>query len=224
MDGSQAWDMNPVIYYRLKSPVQELTNLPAINLKEHFNQREAPEQVSFTIMNADINPAEVDAVQITDPKSVELFEAVKAFTPDQDLQLLRLLDGQLQSRNLNIYDCKPSQFEVTKEMLKPESTLHELDERALEMRASLLVKFSKAFSRALKYVSVDQRQEEGTISYNHYSSRHLVVTTAINQIVDRQLSSIPNGESPEVAVNRRNAMEFADAGNVDHEGKYSVFG
>ena len=175
-------------------------------------------------MNADINPAEVDAVQITDPKSVELFEAVKAFTPDQDLQLLRLLDGQLQSRNLNIYDCKPSQFEVTKEMLKPESTLHELDERALEMRASLLVKFSKAFSRALKYVSVDQRQEEGTISYNHYSSRHLVVTTAINQIVDRQLSSIPNGESPEVSVNRRKAMEFADAGNVDHEGKYSVFG
>ena len=109
-------------------------------------------------------------------------------------------------------------------MLKPESTLHELDERALEMRASLLVKFSKAFSRALKYVSVDQRQEEGSISYNHYSSRHLVVTTAINQIVDRQLSSIPNGESPEVSVNRRKAMEFADAGNVDHEGKYSVFG
>ena len=80
LDGSQAWDMNPVIYYRLKSPVQELANLPAINLKEHFNQRDAPEQVSFTVMNADINPAEVDAVQITDPKSVELFEAVKAFT------------------------------------------------------------------------------------------------------------------------------------------------
>ena len=80
MDGCQSWDMNPVIYYRLKKPVEDLTNLPAIDLKEHFAQRDTAEQVSFTIMNADINPAEVDAVQITDPKSVELFDAVKAFT------------------------------------------------------------------------------------------------------------------------------------------------
>ena len=46
----------------------------------------------------------------------------------------------------------------------------------------------------------------------------------INNIVDKQLSQIPNGDTCSVKVNRRKAFEFQDAGNVDHEGKYSIFG
>ena len=76
------------------------------------------------------------------------------------------------------------------------------------MRSALLVKFSKAFSQALKYVTIDDREVVGSISHNHYKSKGLCVATAINQIVDRQLSSIPNGETPELNVNRRKAMEY----------------
>jgi len=35
---------------------------------------------------------------------------------------------------------------------------------------------------------------------------------------------LPNGDAPETKVNRRKAFEFEEEGNVDHEGKYSVFG
>jgi len=51
-------------------------------------------------MNADIDPAEIQKISIDDEKSVELFEVVKGFTPDQDMQILKILDEQLQNKNL----------------------------------------------------------------------------------------------------------------------------
>jgi len=35
--GDQAWDMNPVIYYRIKKPVNNLESLPILNLAEHYS-------------------------------------------------------------------------------------------------------------------------------------------------------------------------------------------
>jgi len=35
---------------------------------------------------------------------------------------------------------------------------------------------------------------------------------------------LPNGGTPEINVNRRKAFEYFDQGNVDNEGKYSIFG
>ena len=70
-------------------------------------------------------------------------------------------------------------------MLKPESSLKDMDQKTIDMRSSLLIRFSKVFSRALKYVSVEDRQVEGTVSASHYKNRNLVVVTAINQIVDK---------------------------------------
>ena len=86
--------------------------------------------------------------------------------------------------------------------------MQSMDLNAIELRSSLLLKFSKAFSQALKYVTISDREVEGTISYLHYKSKNMCVASSINQIVDRQLSSIPNGSTPEINVNRRKAMEY----------------
>ena len=98
--GDRPWDMNPVIFYRVKSPATGLENLPVLDLFDHFAQKEEREQISFTVMNADIDPAEIQKISIDDEKSVELFEVVKGFTPDQDMQILKILDEQLQNKNL----------------------------------------------------------------------------------------------------------------------------
>ena len=39
-EGGQPWDMNPVIFYRVKSPVTDLSSLPTIDLLKHFTQKE----------------------------------------------------------------------------------------------------------------------------------------------------------------------------------------
>jgi hypothetical protein len=74
---------------------------------------------------------------------------------------------------------------VNKETLRPESSLQKYDQKAIDMRSALLVKFSKAFSQALKYVTIEDRELEGSISNYHYKSKGMCVATAINQIVDR---------------------------------------
>ena len=74
----------------------------------------------------------------------------------------------------------------------------------------MLFKFSKAFSRAVKYISSEERTEPGTISYQHFLSKSMVVSAVINQIVDKQLNALPNGGTPETRVNRRKAFEFQE--------------
>ena len=43
-------------------------------------------------------------------------------------------------------------------------------------------------------------------------------------MIDHQLSKINEGDRPEINVNRRRAMVFADEGNIDHEGRHSIYG
>ena len=83
--GDKPWDMNPLIFYRVKSPVTDVSSLPVLDLYDHFIQKEEKEQISFTIMNAMIDPAEIEKVTIDDESSNKLIEDVKSFTPDQDM-------------------------------------------------------------------------------------------------------------------------------------------
>ena len=76
------------------------------------------------------------------------------------------------------------------------------------MRNMMLFKFSKIYSAAVKYITVDERNVKGSISCNHFANKSFVVASVINAIVDRSLSSLPNGDTPEVRVNRRKAFEF----------------
>jgi len=36
-EGGQVWDLNPVIFYRTKSPVEDTNSLPCIELSKIFN-------------------------------------------------------------------------------------------------------------------------------------------------------------------------------------------
>mmetsp|Transcript_23102 Transcript_23102/g.28634 ORF Transcript_23102/g.28634 Transcript_23102/m.28634 type:complete len:258 (+) Transcript_23102:8732-9505(+) len=74
------------------------------------------------------------------------------------------------------------------------------------------------------YINVSQRNIEGTLSHIHYERRIYSLASVINKMIDQQLSQISEGEKPEIYVNRRKAMVFADEGNIDHEGRNSIYG
>ena len=222
--GDQAWDLNPIIYYRVKKPATSLDKLPKIDLAAHFVQAEESESVSFTIQNQEIDADEIAAVEITDEATLNRFSAFKSFTPEMDAEVLKAIDTQIAAKKAKVEDCKAGMFHIAKSDLKQGSRLETVDEKAINLRMAALFKFSKAFSRCVKYVSVDERDVKGTISQKHFTCKALAVATVINQIVDGQLSSLPNGDTPEIRVNRRKAFEFEEAGNIDHEGKYSIYG
>lgn len=43
--GDKPWDMNPLIFYRIKSPASGLENLPVLDPYDHFEQAEGNEQI-----------------------------------------------------------------------------------------------------------------------------------------------------------------------------------
>ena len=87
----------------------------------------------------------------------------------------------------SIFESELVMFHFDKSSLKPESALITVDEKAIQLRFAMLFSFSKAFSSAIKFVSPEEKNEEGTFSNKHFQSKHLVVASVINEIVDKQL-------------------------------------
>jgi len=54
--------MDPIIYYRVKTPAKAIEKLPIIDLALHFIQASESESVSFTIMDEQINQDEINAI------------------------------------------------------------------------------------------------------------------------------------------------------------------
>ena len=65
--------------------------------------------------------------------------------------------------------------------------MKDVEEKAIQMRNMMLFKFSKIYSEAVKFISVDERNVKGTISCNHFAGKSYVVASVINAIVDRSL-------------------------------------
>ena len=147
-DGDQPWDLNPVVYYRLKKPVQKIDKLPMILLKDLFEVADQEDaQISFVVKSANINLRETDALEISDEKTQALLQSVKGFTPQEDEQILQQLDIQMSTRfnGIQIVDLAATQFEMTMDLFREESSLRAMDIRAIEIRSELLVKFNKVF-------------------------------------------------------------------------------
>ena len=72
---------------------------------------------------------------------------------------------------------------------------------------------------------MSERNLEGSFSSKHFASRHLSLSLAINSVIDTQLAKVVEyNQRGHCKVNRRKAQIFQDEGNVDHEGKHSIFG
>lgn len=115
-------------------------------------------------------------------------------------------------------------FTVSKADLSVSSLLLDFKEKVLEMRLGFLVEFSKDFSKLQQFVDFNDRDNEGSISYHSFRNKNLVLADVLNQLVDKVLESISSCSGNEIKVNRRKAFEFREAGNIDHEGKSSIFG
>ena len=123
-----------------------------------------------------------------------------------------------------IKDLKASQIKITADLFKPESTLHDFDSVAIQMRADCLFKFNKVFKKATELVRFEERNEKGTLANRHFQCRDLALSSIVNALIDEQLGNVYEGGTPEVTVNRRKAMVYADEGKIDHEGKNSIYG
>ena len=80
MEGGQPWDMNPLIFYRVIGPNQNIHALPVINLTDHFDRKEG--SIKLSLMAAHIKPNDILRVEINDEAMMRKVNALKSFTPE----------------------------------------------------------------------------------------------------------------------------------------------
>ena len=131
-------------------------------------------------MDEKIRQTELDAINITDESTLKRFNDVLSFSNAQDSELLKLIDAQATEKKSKIEDLSYAMITFKKEDLKQESSLQVFDEQTIMMRNRFLFDYSKAFSRAVKYISVDERHVAGTISQQHFASKSMVIASVIN--------------------------------------------
>jgi hypothetical protein len=220
--------MNPVIYYRVKKPVRSLEPLPKIDLSEFFDKDEGENsQIAFTISKAHINLREVRQMEISDQATIDKLDKLMNISKDEDEQILAAIDKEIDEKHANtsVENISHRNILIDKNMFRANSSLQEMDLDIISLRKELLIKFNKAFSSMLSYIDISQRNIVGTASNVHYRQRHSVLSSIINKMIDSRLHTISMYDSvPEITVNRRRAFVFSDVGNVDHEGRYSIYG
>ena len=91
--GDQVWDLNPLIFFRIKKPTNSLDKLPQIDLTRHFTQAKTSSQVSFTIQVENFNEEAIKAIEIEDPGTKETFSSVLKFSEAQDRELHKILES-----------------------------------------------------------------------------------------------------------------------------------
>ena len=102
---------------------------------------------------------DIDAVEITDEKTKERLERIKSFTPEEDSQILQILDNQMAQKYANkpIDDMEPDQFDMSKSQFREDSLLQKVDQEVIDMRHMLLLKFNIAFKWVIKFINVAER-------------------------------------------------------------------
>ena len=61
LQGGQSWDMNPLVFYRIKKPLTNTSQLKKIDLgKFYYKNNQFNRQISVVIRNKKVSPVEVD--------------------------------------------------------------------------------------------------------------------------------------------------------------------
>ena len=226
LQGSQKYDLNPIIFIRAKGALENSQSiLPTLKLTDYFTQTEENEQVSYCIKKSVILDSDLENVEIRDADSKAFLKSLQSFTPDMDAKLMAQVDEYAKRQSKSSLTIKASSIDTDSFTWSKESAMAKTGEKLLKMRAKLLLKLVKAWVSLEKIASLDDKEVEGTLAHLLFSNKHLIPPTVLSTIVDSAVESVGYEYcEPGVSVNRRKAMNFAESGKVDHEGKYSIFG
>lgn len=221
--------MQPRVYYRISAGNHKLiSKIKPINLEDLYERTTENNSIRFTAKKIHLGSVDEDYKCLMSKVSDEtrkIFESLSEFTDAMDAELIRQIDSEFTKRfsGRNLKDLKFKEFNTE---FKLSSAYAHIPVETTKLRAELLFKFSKTFLECREWIqsSSQNGSKEGTLDNNLMKCKSLVLGSIKNQLLDNLINKIPTGNSPEVRVSRRKAMEFADEGKCDHKGERTIFG
>lgn len=173
---------------------------------------------------AKLTSADLDSLEIRDEASRSFLKDLKSFTPQQDSQIMEQLDKMAIEKGIQVTSLKPGQIEPSEFTWGSEHVLAKKDEKAVKLRAKLLITLVKAWQKIEGTCGIQGKDIPGSIASLLFEKKFLIPPSALSAIVDKACEAVDSSYESSVDVNRLRAKAFADKGNIDHEGKYTIFG
>ena len=216
--------MNPLIWIRTSSHSSNLLEvLEPFKLTNFFEKVDKDETIDLQVVKKDLPWAEIDQYEVKDPASVKLIEDILDFSPELDAMLIKELDNLAKEKKIAMQSLKSNIINPAEFCSSSDSPLQQNGEKVIKARSELLIGLINAWESVAKVIPFSKQPK--TIGNKLLLLKYILPTSMSSKLLDDAVESIDNnyGE-PSVSVNRRKAMVFADSGQIDHEGKYTIFG
>ena len=107
-----------------------------------------------------------------------------------DAELLKQIDKYWKSEmnSRDITTCKSMSFATGGFKFDDESKLKELSDQIITIRTQLLVKFSKAFMKAYKFINTNDKSRVGSIAHLHFKSKGYSIPSLMSNIIKDSLA------------------------------------
>ena len=96
---------------------------------------------------AKLTSEDLDSLEIRDEASRSFLKDLKSFTPQQDSQIMEQLDKMAIEKGIQVTSLKPGQIEPSEFTWGSEHVLAKKDEKAVNLRAKLLITLVKAWQK-----------------------------------------------------------------------------
>ena len=134
------------------------------------------------------------------------------------------LDKMATTKSTKVTELKPSSIEPSEFTWGSEHVLAKKNEKVVKLRAKLLIGLVKAWQKIEGTCGISGKDIPGSIASLLFEKKSLVPPSVLSAIVDKACEAVDSSYEASVDVNRMRAKAFADKGNIDHEGKYTIFG
>ena len=75
-----------------------------------------------------------------------------------------------------------------------------------------------------KLINTYDRNKAGTMANKHFMLKNLCMPSIMTEIVNKKLKLIKEGSKCDITVSRRKSMLQREKGQIDHDGRWSIFG
>lgn len=167
--------------------------------------------------------AEIDQIELKDPAAVKLLNEIQDFSPNLDAQLIKELDNIAKEKSITFNNLTPAMVNPADFCSSKESPLQVKGEAVIKARSGLLIGLVSAWVKLSKIFGLSQKPN--SVGNDLRQLKYMLPSSIATTMLDEVMNTLsPDYGQPSVAINRHKAMTFADSGQIDQEGKYTVYG
>jgi hypothetical protein len=103
--------------------------------------------------------------------------------------------------------------------------LKKLPEAVIRRRMDLYLNFNQFYIKLMPYISkISLKKASSNIIKDNTDIKSMILLSIKNNILKNALQLLPTGSMQHIEINRLEARNFIERGEVDHTGEFTIFG